>query len=65
MTKVKFLEDHRFADKGKTIELDEQIADTFNKIGIVEIIVPETPLKKGIAKENALANNNIENAAFN
>lgn len=74
MEKVKFLIDHPMGSKGQEVELDAQIADTFVKIGVVvrpsatlrdqesEI---EKPLKKGVVKENALANNNFENAALN
>jgi hypothetical protein len=61
MEKVKFLIDHPMGNKGQEVELDAQIADTFVKIGVVE----RSPLPKKLVKENALGNNNIENAAFN
>lgn len=59
MTKVKFLVDHHFGALGVVTELDGQTADTFQKMGIVEIL--PTPVKE--QKENALARGKSENAA--
>ena len=51
--------DHHFALEGVVTELDGQTADTFQKMGIVEIL--PTPVKE--QKENALARGKSENAA--
>jgi len=58
MENVKFLVDHHFAKKGEIIKLDAQTADTFVKMGIVEI-TPEAP-----KKESAKFTPKVENAAL-
>jgi hypothetical protein len=60
MVKVKFLQDHHYGIAGTVTELDEQTAETFQKMGIVEVL----PNSKKDQKENATAKGGAtENAA--